>query len=129
MLANSKEGKRLIDEGFKITRDNFFKHIDKVRNIIQEYSNEELFETEVLEIKKKIIEKLENQKSRGELRAFKYYCHCVGEYEGSDIWLYDNDGEGIRDSEHLKNVLTKWGEQTEVYKDLKIYVIPVDVHS
>lgn len=46
----------------------------------------------------------------------------------------DDDGGGITDSKHLKNVLEKWKtlyedeEKENPYKNLKIFVVPCDVH-
>ena len=64
---------------------------------------------------------------------FRYWCYVAGAYTGSSIWLYDNDGEGIRSREHLKNVLNKWADSkttsSETYEGLKVFVVPADVHS
>ena len=128
-LASSKEGKKLISEGMKYTKESFIENVKKVREMINDYSNEELFEQEVIEPKKKLIEALETNPSNN-LMMFKYYCSCLGQYVGGEIYLYDNDGEGIRDNKYLKNVLDKWDEVGEIVdKDLKVYVVPVDVHS
>ena len=124
-LADSKEGKKLIDEGMKFTKEEFKRNLQKVKEIIDSYSEDELFEGEVTDIKSKILEKLDGKKDI-DLTMFKYYCSCLGEYRGSNIFLYDNDGEGIRSERHLKDVLNKWNRKD--YEGLNIYVVPVDVH-
>ena len=138
VLADSKEGKKLIKEGMKYTKESFIEKIKEVREMINFYSNEELFEKKVIDIKKKILESLENKKDKKGLGIsfFKYYCSCLGEYKGSNIFLYDNDGEGISDSQHLKDVLTKWksfygteNKEKNKYIGLKVFVVPIDVHS
>lgn len=101
-LADSKEGKELIEEGMKATEADFKIHISKVRAILR---------------RNKVPSKLMKKSD------FRYHCHCIGEYRGSDVWLYDDDGEGIRDREHLRLVLTSWNENRE-----NIYVVPADVH-
>ena len=125
-LADSKEGKKLIDEGMKSTKDYFMTHIKDVRELIDFYSDEELFEEKIIDTKKKIIVELENKKDTSDLHMFKYYCNCLGQYRGHSIFVYDNDGEGIRNYQHLKDVLNKWGAKE--YKGLKCYVIPCDCH-
>ncbi len=130
VLANSKEGKKLIDEGMKATKDSFMESIKQVREMISFYSDEELFEGEVKDTKKKIIISLEdNKSSKAEqyLSLFKHFCYCLGQYEGTNIFLYDNYGSGIRDTKHLKNVLNKWNNTD--YQKLGVFIIPIDVHS
>ncbi len=128
-LADSKEGKKLIDDGMKSTKNCFMDTIRSVRKMIDFYSDEELFEEEVKDTKKKIILSLNDKENDGLrfISLFRYYCYCVGQYVGTEIFLYDQDGEGIRDTKHLKNALDKWG--AEKYKGLKIWVIPIDVYS
>ena len=64
---------------------------------------------------------------------FKYRCSCLGQYKGSDIRLYDNDGQGIRDNKHLKDTLTKWkslGKKvTKEYAGMNVYITTADVHN
>ena len=56
VLADSKKGKKLINEGMKYTKESFFENIGRIKEAIKEYSVEELFEGEVVDIKKKILE-------------------------------------------------------------------------
>jgi len=133
VLASSKEGKKLIDEVMKYTKDSFMENIKKVREGLINYTDEELFEEVILTDKTKVIQRL-NGKTELNLDMIRDYCYCVGQYNGNNIFLYDNDGEGIRNNERLNNVLSKWetlyedkGEPNP-YKDLKIFVVPADVH-
>jgi len=130
VLASSKEGKKLIDEVMKYTKDSFMENIKKVREGLINYTDEELFEEVILTDKTKVIQRL-NGKTELNLDMIRDYCYCVGQYNGNNIFLYDNDGEGIRNNERLNNVLSKWetlyedkGEPNP-YKDLKIFVVPV----
>lgn len=134
VLADSKEGKKLIDDGMKYTKEEFLRHLKEIREMINFYSDEELFEEEVMDTKKKILNSLENKKDASNILSFKYPCSCLGEYEGSNIYLYDGDGSGIRNEKQLKNVLEKWKSVYEdegkenPNKDKKIYILPIDVH-
>jgi hypothetical protein len=80
--ANSEEGKKLIDEGIKYTKDDFMENIKKIHDCMSKYSDEELF----------------NGGAEGsrDIMLFRYYCNHVGQYEGTSVWLYDNDSDGIR---------------------------------
>lgn len=126
-LVNSEEGKKLIDEGFRFTKESFIEHLKSVKDTINKYSEEELFEEEVINLKSKILDKLENKKDNTDLIMFRHYAYCLGEYRGSNVFLYDNDGEGIKNTKHLNHVLNKWDE--DKYKNLNIYVVPCDCHS
>lgn len=103
-LATSKEGKKLIEDGIKYTEDEFDYAFRGIKESID--------------------------KPRAELVAdigsFRYWCYIIGQYSGSSVFLYDNDGCGIRSRDTLDKVLNKW--DSEEYKDLDVYVVPADVH-
>lgn len=69
-------------------------------------------------------------RARGEM--WRYYCNQIGKYTGSSIWLYDQDGEGIRNRGHLNDVLTGWPNLRDKQKGPtyteKLWVVPADVH-
>lgn len=126
--ADSKVGKKLIADGLKYTQDEIKEKLKKIRELLAKYSDEELVVEEVLDTKKRILESLEdNKNSKSELDMFKYYANCVGRYDGAGVYLYDNDGEGIRTEKHLKNVLNKWDSKD--YEGQEIFVVPCDCHS
>lgn len=133
-LATSKEGKKLIDDGMKFTKDGFMENIKNIRKLINKYSDDELFYEEVIDTKKKVVNKLEGNEGNDGLDMFKYDCYGIGQYKGSNIYLYDQDGEGIRDNKHLKDVLSKWeclyekAGKTNPNRYENIYVVPADVH-
>jgi hypothetical protein len=110
LLADSEKGKTFIKESFEQQKEEFKRNLEKIRQGITKYSNEELLE--------------EKDGMRG---MFKYFCFAVGKYRGSGIYLYDHEGEGIRNTEHLNNVLAKWNKKE--YDNLKVYVVLVDAHS
>lgn len=120
-LANSKEGKKLLDDGMRYYKNNFLDALKKVRVCLENYSDEEIFEEKPKQdLRQEIIDKLEGGSTRNCL--WKYYFYQVGKYAGSDIFVYDFEGEGIRDSEHLKDALYKWNEGKTVW------VVCCDVH-
>lgn len=119
--VDSKNGKKLIDEGMKYTHDEFISSVKKVRETINAYTDEQLFEDKDVKID-------------GMIKMFKYFCSCLGEYAGPRTWLYDNEGEGIHNEHDLKNVLSKWkciyedAGKENPYKDMFVWVVPADVH-
>jgi len=117
MDAESEEGREFIETRMQWTKDEFKRAYEKVKELINKHPMEYLWDTESHE--------------RDETSDFRYFCHVIGEYKGPSIWLYDDDGEGIRDPSHLRNVMTRWEtlyKDENPLKNKKIYVIPVDVH-
>jgi len=103
----TEEGIKLVDEAWEWQKSEFERNLKELKEI----GDKENWDFEKL---------MGNWK-------FRFRCYSIGQYSGSFIWLYDNDGEGIRDIEHLKEALTKWGNKSE-YEDLDVWVVPVDVH-
>lgn len=124
-LADSDEGRKLIDDGMKFTREVFLENMAHIRKAIEEYSDEELFEGKLLDVKKKILNELNDEKEeeRG-LEYFRHDCGSVKPYNNPNFYLYGDEGEAIDKPSHLKDVLNKWDKKN----DLKVYVVPVDVH-
>jgi len=54
---------------------------------------------------------------------FRFFCHCLGQYQGSEVWLYNNDGSGIRNTTELK-----WALNPEGISKKNIWIVPADVH-
>jgi hypothetical protein len=101
----------LVHEGMEATKQEFFKHLVDIKHGFATKSDIELFEDGM----------------------FKYYMYAAGREKGPSVYLYDQDGDGIADTEHLDNVLNKWqcnyeeGEENP-YSDMDMFVIPADVH-
>jgi len=110
--ADSEVGKKLIEEGMELTWQEFQESLHVIKKCTKEKTAEKLFED----------------------MRFRYACYHIGAYKGADIWLYDDDGEGIQNRDHLNNVLTKWKVIYEdkgienPYRDCNIWVVPADVH-
>lgn len=103
----SKIGRKMVVEGWRATLRDMRHNLRKIKEVTEG--------KKVTEIMRDI---------RKDWLQHRYY--SVGEYRGGSVWLYDGDGEGIKDREHLDNVLNKWND--EYYKDLNVYVVPADVH-
>jgi len=108
-LANSKIGKKLIEDGWRSTKQEFYRNLKIIREILKKKSNYQL-----------LLKSFDDN-------LFRYRCYLIGEFRGSSCFLYDNDGEGIKSVKHLNYVLNKWNNEKK-YKGLKIYVVPADVH-
>ena len=111
--VNNKEGKKLINDGMKNTRECFTENLKVIREALKVKADEELFED----------------------GYFKSHLHWAGMHSGQSIWLYDNNGSGIENSEHLKDVLNKWKcfykdvpAKQNPYKNTEVFVVPADVH-
>ena len=126
-LASGEPGKKLIDEAMKWQKDEFLEKIKAMRKVLEEYENDELYEEELQDKRKKIIETLENNKDRSfieYLSSFRFVCNCIGGGYHGDIYLYDHEAQPIITKNDLKNALNKWGQKDK----RKIYVIPCDTH-
>ena len=127
VLADSKQGKNLIDDGLHNQKVSFSEKLDEMKDYL-EYTNDELFEGEIIEDKSKVLDRL-NQRVLN-LDMFRYYCSCLGQYYGSEIFLYNCDGEGIRNKRELKRALDKYDNGVDVVTQSgeKVWVSPFDVH-
>lgn len=126
--TNSKKGAKLIKEGMEATKDEFFSNLGKIRRILSTCADEEIFEGRIIDDKTKMLGVLTNDTEELERQIYstRYAMYCCGEYRGSSIWLYDGDGNGIRNESDLKHTLTLGA--TERSSKPKMWVVPADVH-
>ena len=115
LLAASEEGRTLIQERMASTRRDLFHNLDQIRYGLLHLSNEEIWAN---------IDKrntgIPGLKMRGDAgnefvsdtalssSFLRYLFQCAGAYVGSDVYIYDYEGDGIRDEEHLRDALDKW---------------------
>jgi hypothetical protein len=111
-LASTDPGAKIIADGMAATKRDFMEALARIRKALGKYNDEELFTGEA------------KNKGTLELGMFRYDCHAAGQYAGSNVWLYDQDGAGIRDDKHLARVLAKWG----AVNTNEVYVVCADVH-
>ena len=107
--ADSPAGKNLIAEGLDIQVALFRESLKKVRR-------------QIFSPWKKLISD----------SIWRYRCKTLYDDQGPDIYLYDNDGAPIGDKAHLENALGKWEclyeDKQNPYENLKVFVVPADVH-
>ncbi|MDQ3848201.1 MAG: hypothetical protein M3261_04500 [Thermoproteota archaeon] len=92
--ANSSEGKRFITDRWQATKRRFDWAIGNVREAVTQYTDDELFAGK--------------DDLGGVKQLFRYSCLVIGRMPGPDVFLYDNEAEGICTKEHLEHVLNKW---------------------
>jgi hypothetical protein len=109
-LASSKNGKMLIRNGMSATKSDMVQALDEIRKIVTTQNNETIW------------------RSQRDRNMFQHQCHIVGQYSGNYVYVYDDDGAGIKTPGHLRSVLTKWQHQTNQYQHKDIYVVCADVH-
>jgi len=115
--ATSEAGMTMIREGMAFTRQEFLEAMAQIRGAMF-YTDEEIMnERRTSNLKRGSLD---------DLGMIRLAFHKVGQYTGSYIWLYDGDGQGIRNQYDLDNVLTNYGRPLE--KGDKLYVIPADMH-
>lgn len=107
-LANSKIGKELIDEGWNATKEEMKEALSELHKKTKDMTDEDI---------EKLIKKHDSE--------LEYLAYKVSD-EDNTSYLYDNDGIAIRDEEHLNKTLNKWDNPK--YNDLKIYLVPADIH-
>jgi len=104
---NTAEGRKLVVDGWRNTLRDMRYHLQEIRKITENKSDLE------------IIQSLKDS-------HLQYHYYSIGMYQGSVVWMYDSDGEGIKSRSHLNNVLNKWDAKN--LQDQKVFVVPADVH-
>ena len=98
---NSAAGGELLDRAWRATTDAFQRHLDRVREALEEFSDEAIMRDEDLA---------------------RHAFHQVGAYEGPSIPMYDQHAQGIRHRGKLDRVL----EEKEDSQTL--WIVFADVH-
>ena len=96
--VESEAGQGLLDRGWEATEEEFQRNLDRVKEGLEELSDEENLRDEDL---------------------VRHAFHQVGAYDGPSIFLYDQHGCGIRHRGQLDRVL----EETD-----ECWIVPADVH-
>jgi len=94
----SDNGQALLERGWEATKEEFERNLDRVKEAIDELSDEEIMRDEDLA---------------------RHAFHKVGAYDGPTIFLYTEHGTGIRHRGQLDRLL----EKSEV-----LWIVPADVH-
>jgi hypothetical protein len=94
----SDDGQDLLERGWETTKEEFVRNLDRVKEAIDELSDEEIMRDEDLA---------------------RHAFHKVGAYDGPTIFLYTEHGTGIRHRGQLDRLL----EESE-----ELWIVPADVH-
>ncbi|GAD53087.1 hypothetical protein MBEHAL_1847 [Halarchaeum acidiphilum MH1-52-1] len=96
--VDSDDGQDLLERGWEATKEEFERNLDRVKEAIDELSDEEIMRDEDLA---------------------RHAFHQVGAYDGPTIFLYTEHGTGIRHRGQLDRLL----EESE-----ELWIVPADVH-
>jgi hypothetical protein len=96
--VDSDDGQDLLERGWEATKEEFERNLDRVKEAIEELSDEEIMRDEDLA---------------------RHAFHQVGAYDGPTIFLYTEHGTGIRHRGQLDRLL----EESE-----ELWIVPADVH-
>ena len=96
--VDSEDGEDLLERGWEATKEEFERNLDRVKEAIEELSDEEIMRDEDLA---------------------RHAFHQVGAYNGPTIFLYTEHGTGIRHRGQLDRLL----EESE-----ELWIVPADVH-
>ena len=110
-------GRRIISRCMRATTAEFLQSIKNVRRHLEQFTDKQLATSEL------IVGTGEDELDSTGMA--KFWMYKAGQYKGNTIYLYDNDGEGIRTREHLTNALRQWSKPV---KGQKVYVTPFDVN-
>lgn len=117
--ADSPQGKDFIRNRWNATQKNFMEAYKKCKWILENMTPEQIIEDRMPE---SLLKEAEDVGVIG----IRVWFNEIGAYQGPSVYLYDDDGEGIRSEWHLKGALEKWCSPK--YEKLNIYVVPADVH-
>jgi hypothetical protein len=95
--VDSDGGQNLLERGWEATEKEFEGNLDRVTEVLDEFSDEEIMRDEDLA---------------------RYAFHQIGAYDGPTIFLYTEHGTGIRHRGQLERFLEESDE---------LWIVPADV--
>jgi hypothetical protein len=96
--VDSEDGQELLERGWEATKEEFERNLDRVKEAIDELSDEAIMRDENLA---------------------RHAFHQVGAYKGPTVFLYTEHRTGIRHRGQLDRLLEKSDE---------LWIVPADVH-
>lgn len=118
MDANSTKGQQFIQCRLETQKLHFMDNLQHLRDHLAHTNDADLWERRYADANVDCI-------------CMRHRAWSVGQYEGRHIFLYDNDGAGLQEPDHLEDVLNKWaclyGGQPNPYDDLTTYVVSMVV--
>ena len=138
--ADTEEGQELIEEGWEATHREFRENLATVKLALEHLSDEEIREMaddpginlreSVSEDEREQVMEEHGVEFLNALFDVRHAMHGIGEYSGSNNWLYDGTdwslGSAIRTRYHLETVLEERAPGDD--DEMDVFVVPADVH-
>jgi hypothetical protein len=118
LKIGTNEGNKALADAMAATRRDFMDALKRVKRAIRAFKDEELYQG-------KTNNNLDKKKDY-DLSLFRFACYQVGQYKGSQVWVYDQDGAGIREDQHLQRALSNWDQPIPDVS--AVWIVPADVH-
>jgi hypothetical protein len=99
---DSEQGQELLDRGWQATQQTFERNLTKI---------------------KESLDTLSEQQIQQNTDLVRLNCLRLGQSTGPGIFLYDRNGNGIRDRAHLERLLA-----TDLPAELAYWVVPADTY-
>ncbi|ELZ32021.1 hypothetical protein C474_07642 [Halogeometricum pallidum JCM 14848] len=100
--VDSEGGQKLLERGWDATKNEFQRSLNRVREALDELSDEEIMRDEDLA---------------------RHAFDQVGASDGPSIFLYDEHGCGIRHREQLDRIVDESDDESD-----DLWIVPADVH-
>jgi len=133
--ADSPEGKKLIERLMDATWKDFKSAISEIRSLLENFSDEEIFELEPNELKKISAGLTNDDKMFRGLHLNQFLFHELSRYGCShSVYLFDNDGFEITNRTYLEKVLSRFSRVLEktnmndIYEGLDVFITPFNAH-
>ncbi len=124
-LSEEERAWAMVLEGVRFTVHEQRKALKTLRMGLREYSDEDFWKCPK-EKERRVAAKHDDKFLT--VHWVKFACHQLGQTRGPSVFLYDQDGEGITDEEHLLSVLNRWKNVSDRYLHKRLFVVPIDVH-
>lgn len=120
MGGNTKIATMFIEDRWHHQRSEDMEYIAAIREYLQHATDEQAFNNETIIL----------PDGTKNTTMFRHYAYMIGQYQGSEVRLYDQDGEGIRDDKHLKFALNYWegSAAPPLDRKLSLFIVPVFAH-
>jgi hypothetical protein len=99
---DSEPGRELLDRGWEATQQAFERNLTKIKDSLNTYSEQQIQQNTDL---------------------VRLHCLRLGQATGPGVYLYDHNGNGIRDCVRLETLLTE-----DFPVDCSHWIVPADVY-
>lgn len=125
---NSDDGKQHLDRAFAVIKSQFIEALHEIKNHISDYTDQELYDGKITDVKSQIIENLKDKpKDAFHLYMFRYHARRLTDTERYG-WLYKlEEQDNQKWIEGFENEL-EFNSHTENKDKNKLWIAPMDVH-